>query len=90
MRVAPVAVLPYFRPGSHELAAAVAHAAPGHNCMLMRNHGLICLGSDLAEAVDRTEELEQTARLFFILRNEPVRLLSAEESRELQNMFPAR
>ena len=87
MRVAPLAVLPYFRPGSAGLAEAVGHAAPRHNCMLLRNHGVVCAGSTLAEAVDRTEELEQTARLHFLLRGERVRLLTAEQVEELKRTF---
>ncbi len=87
MRVAPLAVLPYFRPGSHELAEAVERAAPSHNCMLLQNHGTICSGSNLSEAADRTEELEQTARLYFILRGEQVRLLTQNEIKELQKVF---
>jgi ribulose-5-phosphate 4-epimerase/fuculose-1-phosphate aldolase len=84
MRVAPLAVLPYFRPGSPALAAAVADAAAAHHSMLLRNHGLICAGSTLAEAADRAEELEQTARLHFILRNEKTRPLSPADVAELK------
>lgn len=87
MRVAPLAVLPYFRPGSDELAEAVERAAPKHNCMLLRNHGLICAGTTLDEAVDRTEELEQTARLYFILRNEQARHLTPHEIAEIHQAF---
>jgi ribulose-5-phosphate 4-epimerase/fuculose-1-phosphate aldolase len=87
MRVAPLAVLPYFRPGSDGLAAAVGEAAPGHDCMLLRNHGVVCAGSTLAEAVDRAEELEQTARLYFILRGESVRHLTPAEVEELKRTF---
>jgi ribulose-5-phosphate 4-epimerase/fuculose-1-phosphate aldolase len=87
MRVAPLAVLPYFRPGSTGLAEAVGEAAPRHNCMLLRNHGVVCAGSTLSEAVDRTEELEQTARLHFLLRGERVRLLTVEEVEELKRTF---
>jgi ribulose-5-phosphate 4-epimerase/fuculose-1-phosphate aldolase len=87
MRVAPLAVLPYFRPGSEALAEAVEGAAPAHNCMLLRNHGVICAGSTLSEAVDRTEELEQTARLYFILRGEQVRHLTSGEIEELKRVF---
>ena len=85
MRVAPLAVLPFFRPGSPALAEAVELAAPAHNCMLLRNHGSICAGSNLNEAVDRTEELEQTARLHFILRGEGVRHLTVDEIAELND-----
>ncbi len=87
MRVAPLAVLPYFRPGSEELAQAVERAAPAHHCMLLRNHGTICAGSTLNEAVDRAEEIEQTARLYFILRGEKVRHLTQGEIEELGKMF---
>lgn len=87
MRIAPLAVIPYFRPGSLELAEAVEGAAPAHHSMLLRNHGLICSGSSLAEAVDRTEELEQSARLHFILRGERVRHLTVDEIEELRRVF---
>jgi ribulose-5-phosphate 4-epimerase/fuculose-1-phosphate aldolase len=87
MRVAPLAVLPYFRPGSSGLADAVGEAAPRHNCMLLRNHGCVCAGATLSEAVDRTEELEQTARLHLLLRGERVRLLTHEQVEELKRTF---
>jgi ribulose-5-phosphate 4-epimerase/fuculose-1-phosphate aldolase len=87
MRVAPLALLPYFRPGSEGLAAAVGDAAARHNCMLLRNHGVVCAGASLSEAVDRTEELEQTARLYFILRGERTRHLTPEEVEDLKRTF---
>ncbi|HEY0097731.1 MAG TPA: aldolase [Pyrinomonadaceae bacterium] len=79
MRVAPLAVLPYFKPGSPDLARAIEGVAAAHHSLLLRNHGLICAGATLAEACDRAEELEQTARLHFILRGEEVRTLSPDE-----------
>jgi ribulose-5-phosphate 4-epimerase/fuculose-1-phosphate aldolase len=87
MRVAPLAVLPYFRPGSQELADAVAAAAAEHDCLLLRNHGVVCLGRALDEAVDRAEELEETARLFFLLRHERIRSLGANEQAEIRRVF---
>ena len=87
MRVAPLAILPYLRPGSEELAAAVERAASSHHSMLLRNHGLICSGSSLSEAADRAEELEQTARLYFILRGERVRHLTKDEIEDLRRVF---
>jgi ribulose-5-phosphate 4-epimerase/fuculose-1-phosphate aldolase len=90
MRVAPLAVLSYFRPGSPELAEVVERAAPGHNCMLLRNHGTICAGSSISEAVDAAEELEATARLYFTLRGERVRHLTAEQIEELRRVFGAK
>ena len=87
MRVAPLSVLPYFRPGSPELGEAVGEAAKEHNCMLLRNHGLICLGRTLDEAVDRAEELEETAKLLFLLRGHSVQLLSADNIEEIRRVF---
>jgi ribulose-5-phosphate 4-epimerase/fuculose-1-phosphate aldolase len=83
MRVAPLAVLPYFRPGSAALAGAIEEVAAAHHSILLRNHGLICAGSTLSEAADRAEELEQTARLHFILRGEKTRALSPADVQEL-------
>jgi 3-dehydro-4-phosphotetronate decarboxylase len=87
MRVAPLAVLPYFRPGSTELAGAVGVAAAAHDAMLMRNHGVITLGRTMDEAVDRCEELEETAKLWFLLRDQSIRRLSTEERAEIERVF---
>jgi ribulose-5-phosphate 4-epimerase/fuculose-1-phosphate aldolase len=87
MRVAPLAVLPYFRPGSHGLASAIEEVAGAHHSILLRNHGLICAGASIPEAADRAEELEHTARLFFILRGERMRTLSPADVQELRDAF---
>jgi ribulose-5-phosphate 4-epimerase/fuculose-1-phosphate aldolase len=87
MRVSPLAVLPYFRPGSTDLAGAVEAAARDHDCLLLRNHGSICLGGSLSEAVDRTEELEETARLFFLLGDRPLQLLSNEDKADIRRVY---
>lgn len=87
MRVAPLGVVPYFRPGSDELAEAIGKAAERHDSLLLRNHGLVCLGRSFGEAVDRAEELEETARLHFLLRGERVRRLTEEEQAEIRRVF---
>ncbi len=90
MRVAPLGIVPYHRPGSVELAAAVEEAARDHDVLLLRNHGLIALGRTLEEAVDRAEELEETAKLSFLLRGERLRLLTDAEREEIVRTFPRR
>lgn len=87
MRVAPLGVVEYFRPGSEELAAAIGRASSAHNCLLLRNHGLVCLGSSINEAVDRAEELEQTAKLYFRLQGRKLRLLSPAEQEDIARVF---
>lgn len=87
MRVAPLGVVPYFRPGSDELAGAVGEAIGTHDNLLLRNHGSICTGATLAEAVDRALELEETARLFFLLQGHRTRRLTDAEVEELRRVF---
>jgi len=83
MRVAPLGIVPYHRPGSQALADAIAEAARDHACLLLRNHGLVTSGVTWNEAVDRAEELEETARLHFLLRGEKIRVLSGGDVAEL-------
>lgn len=90
MRVAPLGIVPYCCPGSAELAEAVERAAADHHCLLLRNHGLITLGATLSEAVDRAEELEETARLYFLLRGERTRPLTPQERATLAAAYPPR
>lgn len=90
MRVAPLAVVPYFRPGSDELASAIGAAAVAHDNLLLRNHGIVCLGRTMSEAIDRAEELEETAKLYFLLRNEKVRMLTDAQKQEIVTVFGGR
>lgn len=87
MRVAPLAVVPYCRPGSENLAAVIGAAAARSNCLLLRNHGLVALGRSMNEAVDRAEELEETCKLYFLGRNETLRLLTPEQRDEIERVF---
>ena len=87
MRVAPLGLVNYHRPGSDALADAVGRAAADFDCMLLRNHGHICTGASFADAAARAIELEETCRLYMTLRKERTRLLSDEEVRELREFF---
>jgi ribulose-5-phosphate 4-epimerase/fuculose-1-phosphate aldolase len=83
MRVGTLPLLPYFRPGDLRLAEKAERAARCHPAFLLRNHGPVVAGSTLAAAVDALEELEQTARLFLLLRGQPTLPLSAAERSRL-------
>lgn len=87
MRVAPLAVVHYHRPGSTALGNAIERAALNHDCLLLRHHGVVCLGRDIHEAADRAEELEQTARLYFLLRGHRVNTLTAGDRAEIVEAF---
>jgi ribulose-5-phosphate 4-epimerase/fuculose-1-phosphate aldolase len=70
MRVGRLPLVPYHPPGDVALADAVAEHAARGPAALLANHGPVVAGSDLDSAVAAIEELEETARLFLLLRGE--------------------
>jgi L-fuculose-phosphate aldolase len=48
--------------GTPELGTAVLEAAAGAHAVVIRDHGPVCLGSDLAEALARAFAVEAAAR----------------------------
>ncbi len=83
MRVGRLPLVPYFPPGDVALAEAAGRLAQGSPALLLANHGPIVAASSLEAAVDAVEVLEQTARLFLLLRNAKYRSLTAEQARHL-------
>ncbi|WP_430810449.1 MULTISPECIES: class II aldolase/adducin family protein [unclassified Carboxylicivirga] len=53
----------YAAPGSEQLAANVADASKAANVIIMANHGVLAVGSNLMEAFDRIEVLENAAKM---------------------------
>ena len=60
----PVRVAPYVRFGSADLAAAAVQGLDGRSAVILRNHGAVSYGSDLAQAYDRALLLEWLARTY--------------------------
>lgn len=85
MRVGALPVIPYYPPGHPDIARELEARAMDGRAFLLANHGVVVTGSDLVDAVDNTEELEETARLFFILKGQDIRYLTDEEVRDLKN-----
>jgi ribulose-5-phosphate 4-epimerase/fuculose-1-phosphate aldolase len=83
MRVGRLPLVPYFRPGDLELAEAVRGFAGKHHAVLLANHGPVVAGSDLDAAVNAIEELEETAKLYLLLRGAKTRYLTPAQVREL-------
>jgi ribulose-5-phosphate 4-epimerase/fuculose-1-phosphate aldolase len=77
MRLGDVPLVPYAPPGSGDLAAGVAAAAPGHPVLLLANHGPVVAAATLDAAIDLAEELETAARLTLLLRQAPAVALDA-------------
>lgn len=84
MRVGELPVIPYYRPGDKRLGEDLAKLAPDYTAFLLASHGSVVVGKDLRAAADNMEELEETAKLIFILGDRPVRYLTAAEIAELR------
>ncbi len=85
MRVGALPVIRYYRPGHPGIAKELEERALDGRAFLLANHGVVVTGSDLVDAVDNTEELEETAKLFFILKGQDIRYLSDDEVDDLKN-----
>lgn len=89
MKIGDLVLLPYYAPGDMSLANAVGEVAAKHHAILLANHGPVVAGKDLESAVYATEELEETAKLFLLLRGNRLRLLTPEQVTELRARYPA-
>lgn len=87
MRVGRLPLIPYFAPGDPDLAHAVRALASRHHAVLLANHGPVVAGSSLANAQYATEELEETAKLFLLLKDQALRLLTPEQVLDLRQRF---
>ena len=87
MRVGNTALVPYYRPGDPAVADAIRGLAGRHAAVLLANHGPVVAGESLEAAVFATEELEETAKLYLLLRNLNPRALSPEQIADLIKAF---
>ena len=63
---AEVAVIPYALSGSSALVDnAVSRLQNGCRCYIIQNHGALCLGAELGEAMHHAELLEKSAQAYF-------------------------
>lgn len=61
-----IPIIPYFRPGSPELAAAVIAAMKEHNSILLTNHGQVVCGKDFDQAFERAMFFEMACRIIIL------------------------
>lgn len=85
MRVGRLPVVPYYRPGDRRIGEDLAKLAGGNRAFLLANHGAVTVGKNLRDAADSYEELEETAKLIFILGDRRIRYLSDDEIAELRS-----
>ena len=87
MKIGRLPLVPYHRPGDPELGPAIGALAAKHNAVLLANHGPVVSGASLEAAVYAAEELEETAKLFLLLRDVPTRPLDAAQIDDLKTAF---
>lgn len=87
MKIGRLPLVPYYRPGDPALGDAIKGLAGKHSAVLLANHGPVVSGSSLEAAVYATEELEETAKLFLLLRNTATSPLNNAQIEELKAVF---
>lgn len=87
MRVGKLPLVPYHPPGDESLALAVDALAGEHQAVLLANHGPVVSGNSLEAAMYATEELEETAKLFLLLRGSEIRPLTETQVADLRAKF---
>jgi ribulose-5-phosphate 4-epimerase/fuculose-1-phosphate aldolase len=87
MKIGRLPLVPYFRPGDPALGDAVGRLAATHAAVLLANHGPVVSGPTLEAATYAAEELEETAKLFLLLRGAPARPLDAAQIADLVSTF---
>ena len=85
MKIGTLPLIPYYPPGDLNLAKAVREMASEHHAVLLANHGPVVAGKSLEDAVYATEELEETAKVFLMLKDHKTRFLTDQQVRGLQD-----
>ncbi len=78
-----IPVIPYFRPGSPELAAHVVAAMKEHNSCLLRKHGQVVCGKTFDDVFQRAVFFEMACRIIIETRGN-YDVLTPEEIDDLQ------
>ena len=73
MRVGRTALVPFHRPGDPAAGDAIRGLAGRYSSVLLANHGPVIAGTSLEKASWAMEELEETAKLYLLLRGLPFR-----------------
>jgi ribulose-5-phosphate 4-epimerase/fuculose-1-phosphate aldolase len=87
MRVGRTAIVPYFRPGDPAITHAIRALGGKYSAVLLANHGPIVAAKDLESAIYATEELEESAKLYLLLRGMNPRILSSAQIDDLVTHF---
>jgi len=79
--------IPYVTPTTRDLAEKIRRSIKNSNCVLMRNHGVVAVGSSVREAFYRAELLEESAKIILYSKLlGKVRVLSDKEVRAIKGL----
>lgn len=81
-----IPMIPYFRPGSPELAAHVIEAMRDHNSVMLLKHGQVVCGKDFDQAFERAMFFEMGCRIA-VLAGKNVDPLTPAEIGDLESYF---
>jgi ribulose-5-phosphate 4-epimerase/fuculose-1-phosphate aldolase len=87
MKCGHTALVPYYRPGDPAVADAIKGLAGRYSSVLLANHGPVVSGDTLEAAVFAMEELEETAKLYLLLRGLNPRYLTPAQIADLSKTF---
>jgi 3-dehydro-4-phosphotetronate decarboxylase len=87
MKCGLTALVPYYRPGDPAVADAIKGLAGKYSSVLLANHGPVVAGESLEAAVFAIEELEETAKLYLLLRGLNPRYLTPGQIADLSKTF---
>jgi ribulose-5-phosphate 4-epimerase/fuculose-1-phosphate aldolase len=82
--IGQVAVLPYIQPGSAALAKAVVSTMATHDMAVLRNHGMVTVGTTFDDAIQKAVFFEMACGIIVRLGRD-VRPLSGEAIRDLEH-----
>ncbi len=78
-----IPIIPYYRPGSPELAQAVKAALKDHNSALLCKHGQVVCGKDFDEVFERAMFFEMACRII-VQTGGKYKVLTDEEIEDLE------
>ena len=85
--VGDVPTIKYVLPGGIELAEEVKNVIKKHNAVLMCNHGLLTVGSNLMEAYYRTLLIEDACKTFVAAKSlGKMKFFTKNQSEQIKNM----
>ncbi len=79
-----IPVIPYYRPGSKELAEAVTEALTDHDCVLMSKHGQAVCGKDFDDAFQKAVFFELACSIIVRAGEGNYMTLTDDEVRDLE------